>query len=321
MSNFLYFQDFHIFGKNSVHYISDYFEDCLNMLDEILSLAKEHKVEAIIDGGDLLHSADPSYRILDEIADRVEKNKITIYSLFGNHSQRYHSNEHSKYTGLAHLFKRSKYFQYFPDPKSKCYFGDKFCDIQGIEYSHEVEQEIKDNGIQLASDMVKDEPSVKNKWQIVIVHAFVTPKPFMKEVCHVTCDDIKTNADVVLVAHYHHEWEKTVGNTLFKDIGCIGRRSITEKDIKPSVLLIDTEKREMKEIFLKSAKNAEEIFDLSKVEEMKSKKNDIGDFIKSIEDVQFQEMSIKDTVKFIAKEKNISKEPVDLIINKIGELE
>ncbi len=320
MSKFLYFQDFHIYGKNSVHYISDYFEDCLTMLDEILALAKEHKVKALIDGGDLLHSPEPSYRILDEIADRVEKAEIPIFCLFGNHAQRYHSMEHSKYTGLAHLFKRSKYFQYFPDPKSKCYFGDKFCDIQGIEYSHDVEQEIKDNGIQLASDSVKDEPIVKSKWQIAIVHAFICPKEF-PYASHVVCDNIKTNADVVLVAHYHAEWEKQVGSTLYRDIGCIGRRSITEKDIKPSILLIDTEKREMKEIFLKSAKDGDEIFDLSKVEESKAKENTINAFIQSIEDVQFQEMSIKDTVKFIAKEKKIDQKPVDLIINKIGELE
>ena len=65
MSKYLYFQDFHIYGKNSVHYISDYFEDCLSMLDEILLLAKEYKVEAILDGGDLLHSPEPSYKILD----------------------------------------------------------------------------------------------------------------------------------------------------------------------------------------------------------------------------------------------------------------
>ena len=311
MSKVLYFQDFHIFGKNSVHYISDYFNDCLLMLDEILKIAKENKVKAIIDGGDLLHSPEPSYRILDEIADRVEKNKIPIYSLFGNHSERYHSVEHSRYTGLAHLFKRSEYFRYFDE-----LVENKFI-IRGCEYSHNVEEDIKNTGLMIPDI---DPNTNQGEWKIAIVHAFICPKEF-PFASHIICDDIKTNADIVLVAHYHKEWEKKVGNTLFKDIGCIGRRSITEKDIKPSVLLIDTDKREIKEIFLKSAKKPEEIFDLSKVEELKSQNNDIDAFIKSIEDVQFQEMSIKDTVKYIAKEKKISKEPVNLIINKIGELE
>jgi len=145
MSKFIHFQDFHIFGKNSIHYISDYFNDCLLMFDEILSLARENKVEAILDGGDLVHSAEPSYRILDEIADRVEKNKIPIYSLFGNHATKYHSIEHSKYTGLAHLFKRSQYFIYFDNPYLKNGIQRGFS-IQGVEYSHEVEKDLKDKG-------------------------------------------------------------------------------------------------------------------------------------------------------------------------------
>lgn len=308
MSKYLYFQDYHITGKNSVHYIGDYFTDCLLMLDEILEIGKEHKVDALLDGGDTLHTSEPTYRILDEICDRIEKAEIPIYSLLGNHSARYHSMEHSRYTGMMHLIKRSKYFNYL---------GSKFqttgAIFKGIEYSHDVEENLKNDGIKF-NDKYKD------FWKIVIVHAFICPKEF-PFASHAICDDIKTNADIVLVAHYHSEWEKQVGSTLYKDIGCVGRRSITEKDIKPSVLLIDTDKREIKEIFLKSAKPGNEIFDISKVDEMKANNNNLDEFKKMIEDVQFQEMRIQDTVKYIAKEKNIDKKPVDLILNKIGELD
>ncbi len=308
MSKIIYHQDFHNYGKNSIHYISDYFEDNLLMFDEIIALAIEHKA-VILDGGDLLHSPEPSYRILDAIADRLEKAKIYMYSLYGNHSQRYKAIEHSRYTGLAHLFKRSKYFNYLTE-KMQMFDG---AIIKGVEYSHNIEEEILKDGI-MFNDKYKD------FWKIAIVHAFICPTEF-PFASHVICDDIETNADVVLVAHYHKEWEKQVGSTLYKDIGCIGRRSITEKDIKPSILIIDTEKREMKEIFLKSGKPGNEIFDLSKVDEMKAKDHSLNEFIQSIEDVQFQETSIIDTIKYIAKEKKIDKKPVDLIINKIGELE
>ena len=278
------------------------------MLDEILALSKEHKVEAIIDGGDLLHSPEPSYRILDEIADRVEKVKMPMYSLLGNHAERYHSMEHSRYTGMMHLIKRSKYFNYLTE-KMQMFDG---AIIKGIEYSHNVEEDIKKDGIKFNN-------KYKDFWKIAIVHAFICPKEF-PFASHVIYDDIKTNANVVLVAHYHKEWEKQVGSTLYKDIGCVGRRSITEKDIKSSVLIIDTEKRELKQIFLKSAKPGNKIFDLSKIDEIKAKDNTINAFIKSIEDVQFQESSIVDTIKFIAKERKVDKKPVDLIIKKIGEL-
>ena len=317
MNKFLYMQDFHISGKNSVHYISNYFEDCLLMLDEILKIAKDNKVDAIIDGGDLLHTSEPSYRIVDEIADRVEKNKIVMYSLFGNHAERYHSIEHSRYTGLAHLFKRSEYFKYFDKNELGSFSIDQNniksgFEIKPIEYSHEIEQEIKDKGI-----IFED----SNTWKIAIVHAFVTPKPFLPQVMHVCVDDIKTNSDIVLVAHYHNQWEKVVGDTKYLDIGCVGRRSITEKVIEPSVLLIDTEKRSVEIIKLKSAKNAEDIFDLSKVDEKKEFNADIEKFIKSIESTQFQEMSITGMITQIAKDQKVDKKVVDLINDKIGELE
>ena len=306
MSKFLYLQDLHFSGRNSTFYISDYFKDCLEMLDEILNIASKEKCEAILDGGDLLDTAEPSYRILDEIADRVEKTKIPIYSLFGNHAQLYHSLEHSRYTGLSHLQKRSELFKYLNQD-----FGIKECNIKGYEYNHSIEEELKHDGIIVEGN--------KDTWKIAIVHAFICPKKF-PYASHVVCDDIKTNADIVLVAHYHAEWEKKVGNTLFKDIGCIGRRSITEKNINPKILIIDTDKREIKEVLLKSAKQPEEIFDLTKVDEIKEMDNNIDTFIKSLEDVQFQGIDTKERIKFAAKELKSEKTVVDCLINKIEEI-
>ena len=110
MSKFLYFQDGHCKGKNSINRTGNYFDDWLVKFEELLDIAFDKDVDAIIDGGDILDAPEPSYRVLDGIADRVEKMKIPIYSLFGNHAERCHSIQHSKYTGLAHLFKRCDYF-------------------------------------------------------------------------------------------------------------------------------------------------------------------------------------------------------------------
>jgi len=304
MSKIIHLQDFHITGSNSCNYIGNYFEDSLLMLDEILSIAKENKVEAILDGGDFYDAPEPSYRILDEIANRFEEAKISMYSLFGNHCTRYHSVEHGRYTGLAHLIKRSKYFNYLTDLKTKDYH------IKAIEYSHEVEEEIKKNGIDFTNDDV---------WKIAIVHAFICPKKF-PYASHVVCSDIKTNADLVLCAHYHAQWEKTIGNTRFLDIGCLGRTSITEHKVEPSIVLLDTENRSVEVIKLKSAKPGKEVFDLTKVDEKKAFDQGIDKFIRSIESADFQATNIEDNIKFIGKEKKVEKKVIDLIIDKIKEL-
>ena len=308
MSKYLYFQDFHISGKNSAHYISDYFKDCLQILDEILNLSKKYKVDAIIDGGDLFHTHSPAYNVLDQIADRVEKNGVVIYSLFGNHSSKYHSIELSLDTGLAHLQKRSKYFTYLNEVK------DDNSIIVGIEYSHNIEEILK-NEIKLTQHTYKG----NELWTIYVIHAFITPKPFLPQVMHVCCEDISSNNCTVLVAHYHSEWEKKIGNTLFKDIGCIGRRSITEGKISPSCLIIDTEKRTLEEIKIKSAKKGNEIFDLKKVKEMKEFDSNMENFVKSLESTEFQSTNIKGVIEYIAKNNNVSRNVVDLILDKMEE--
>lgn len=304
MSRYVYFQDGHYKGKNSINRLGDFSSDWLLKFDELLSIAKENKVDGILDGGDLLDGPEPSYRVLDEIADRVEKVNIPFYSLFGNHAQRYHSNEHSKYTGLAHLQKRSDLFKYFNEIQGKDFI------IKGIEYNHNIEEILKEEGISFCNE---------DNWKVAIVHAFICPKEF-PYASHIICDDIKTDADLILVAHYHSVWEKKVGNTQYLDIGCFGRNSITEAKIEPSCILLDTEKRSYEIIKLKSAKKGSEIFDLKKIAEIKDADQNMERFIKSLESVDFQGQDILSIIKSIAKEGNISSEVVDLIHSKIQEV-
>jgi len=305
MSKLIYFQDGHYKRINSANRIGDYSRDWLLKFDEILQIAKKYKAEAILDGGDLLDSPEPAYRVLDDIADRVEAVKIPIYSLFGNHAERYHSMDHSKYTGMAHLQKRSAYFKYFNKMT-----GEDFH-VECVEYSHDVEEKLKEDGIQILG--------VDDKWKIAIVHAFVCPKPF-PYACHVVCDDIKTNADLVLVAHYHSVWGKQVGGTQYLDIGCLGRNSITEANIEPSCVLLDTENRSYEIIKLKSAKKASEIFDLTKIEEFKELDTNMQHFIQSLESVNFQGQSIEAIIKSVAEQEKVDSSIVSLIMDKIERL-
>lgn len=316
MPKYLYFQDGHVSGNNPISRKGDFFADWLVKFDELLSIAKKNKVEAIIDGGDILHSPNPSYKILDEIADRVEKVGIPIYSLFGNHASLYHSLEHSAYTGLAHLQKRSKLFQYLQNINESSLKLNPFH-IKVIEYSHNIEEELKSNGIIFLADDKKD----KESWKIGIVHAFVTPKPFLPTVMHVVCDDIKTNANLVLVAHYHAVWEKDVGNTKFLDIGCFGRRSISEHVINPACILLDTEKRTHKIIYLQKAKPGVEVFDLETKEKIVDFENQIDLFIADLKDISVQSMDIKGIIEYVGNENKVERPIIDILIDKCKKLE
>src|SRR6185295_20178065 len=175
MSKFLYYQDGHISGRNSVNRTGCYLTDWLTKFDELITIALENKVEAILDGGDLFHSPIVSYNVCDAIVDRIEKSGLTYYCLFGNHSERYHSKEHSHDTTLAHILRRSRNFRHL-----NVIEGKDFA-IVGIEYCHNVEEQLKEIGLEL--------PYEKNIWRLAIVHAFITPEPF-PFASHVVCDDI-----------------------------------------------------------------------------------------------------------------------------------
>ena len=307
---FIYFQDMHIQGKNSRNRLGNYFIDCLLKFDEIISLAKENKCDAILDGGDLFESDKPAYNVLDEIADRLEKAKLPLYSLYGNHAMSYAHIENSNNTGLAHLQKRSKYFKYlindfppFPDEMQ----ADGW-EIKAIEYNFNVEDKIKKDGIMF------DEGDY---YKIGIVHALVTPGKFFDNTSYIQCKDIKSNGDLILLAHYHTSFKKEINGTTFLNIGCSGRLNINEAKIEPSVLLIDTDKKSYEIIKLKSAKSSNEIFDLTKYEELKQNERNIEDFISLLNSAKFQSCDIANQIELIGKENKVDENVINYLLEKI----
>lgn len=305
----IYTQDFHISGRNNINYIGDYFKDCLEMIDEIICIAKKENIDLWIDGGDFLDSVEIENHLLDQILDKIEQAKINFKYLYGNHCMYFRNKSISNLkSSMAHAERRSKYFQYFNILKK-----DNF-EIRQIDYYHDIETDLKEGKHQEKLQFENE----KN-WNIVLIHAFIYDKKF-PFASHIIYKDIQTNANLILVSHVHKQWSGKNSKTEFVDIGNLGRRSITEANIEPSCVLLDTEKRSHEIIKLKSAKKGSEVFDLEKYKDEKQKDANIDDFIKSLESVDFQSSKIEDIISKIAKEQNIDKEVVELIIKRMESL-
>jgi DNA repair exonuclease SbcCD nuclease subunit len=315
MSKFLYFQDGHYQGKNSRNRLDNYPKDFLIKLDEMISIAKQNKCEAILDGGDIFESHSPSYNILDAVCDKIENAKIDIYSLLGNHCMLGGHLETSQSTGLMHLMKRSKHFHLLTEINERHFNDLSPFAICGIDYYYGVEEDLK-NKYSIQTHTYKN----TKRWTIYIIHALITPSKFFDNVPHVQCKDIKTNVPLILCSHYHTPFKKEINNTTFLNIGCFGRLNINEAKINPSVLLIDTDKQSYEVIKLKSAKKAEEIFDLSKYKELKENEKSIEDFIASLNSATWQISDLNSQIEIIAKEQNIDKEVIEYIKTKIKEI-
>ena len=296
-------RDTHFRGKNSVHRIGNMYQDILTKLDEVIKLSK--KCDLVIHDGDFFDSPYVSNLVIDDIIDRIESVKIPWYVTVGNHDMSGANWESSKSSALAHTFRRSKLIKELKELE----FAD--CYIKSYPYYYACEEDIKKNGIKHDKE---------GKFTIASTHAFISIKPFLKQVLHVQAKDIETNYNMVLCSHFHDVFDEAINNTRFINSGSLCRLSITERKHQPQVIIIDTKKKSAEFIRLISAKPAEKIFDFSKINEKKEFNADIDTFIRSIESTKFQEMSITGMINQIAKEKKVDKKVVDLINNKIGEL-
>lgn len=312
MSKYIFFTDAHAKGVNSTNRKGDYFADWLIKFEEMLQIAQKEGVEAIIDGGDMLDTAEPSYRIVDSILDLIEQYKIPFYCLYGNHAMRYRSTENSRYTGLAHMFKRSQYVHHLSN------FSSFDIALEAFEYSHTIEEDINRDGI-FVTDERKEGDS--NRWKIAVVHAMIMDKPFFKDVSHCVCKDIKTDADLILLGHYHHPFKVVTDTTEFLNVGSFGRNSINEMNIKPSIVLLDSEDRSYKIIELKTAKPGEEIFDKEKYNEKKENKKTIEEFLEAMKNTDVQGMDLKDQIKTLGKKFESDQEVIDYLLLKKEEVE
>lgn len=296
-----YFTDNHISGTNSENRIGNYLEDSLIKLEEILQIAKKNKSPFALCGGDLIDSPIISLTICDRILDLIEEYKILIYSLVGNHPMVNHNWEVSQATTVAHMFRRSKLIK-----KLNILEYPELL-INGIDYQKDIETIIKQDGLMIDAK--------KEQWKIGIVHALITPKPFLPTVNHIVAGEVECNYDMVLCAHYHQPFIKVIDDVTYINPGAIGRTSIDEADIKPSVVLLDTEKRNYKLVELKSAKPKEEVFDLSKIAIKKEFNNEIEKFIESLQTTQFSDLDLIGIAKEICRKSEVSEEITKIVID------
>jgi len=303
---FIYSQDEHLKIKNPTNRLDNYYDSIMLKMKEICQIYKKGKCDFWVSGGDILDVPMVSYRLVDEFIELIENSGVKMKILFGNHASIGANVENSTNTSLAHIIRRSKNIEILDEIETENEI------IKGYDYYFGIENDINENGL-----MCKDSKKIK----IAIIHALITEKPFFPNIPHCVLGKFKTNYDLVLIAHNHRAWKtKEINGTKFINIGCLGRRKIDEALIEPSCLIYETNKSIIIQK-LKSAKKGSELFDLAKYEEKKEFNQNIDNFVEMVNNVKFKQMDIMDAVQMVAKENDISKDVIDCIIEKIGEIE
>ena len=287
---FINIVDPHIKGKNPIRRKDNYTESVFNKFKEILELAIEEKCDFIICTGDWADAHTLSLTVLDRFIDLIESYNIPFYIVWGNHDM---NNVNKSGTILEHIFNRSPIIKHLDTLE----FDDLY--IEGMDYTFTIDDDLTENGHFVEG---KDD-----KWKIFIPHANFVPKKAI--FTHVLAENFKTNFDVVATGHYHnqHKMQK-IDNTTYLWTGSLTRGTIGASDVKkaPSVAILDSKDRSIREIKLKNVLPASEVFDLEKVAEEKDSKKDMKKYIESLKEVKLQGFKFIDKLNHYCKENDIN---------------
>lgn len=305
---FLYCADLHGKLKNPISRLDNYAKSWIEKIKEIQQIAIDNNCSCIIVNGDVFDTPHVSNVLIDDFLDIIENQhtdkKVFWRIVVGNHDLIGANWKNSKASALAHIFRRSKFVDKLDTIETKDYL------IRGYDYYYGIEEDLKEKGLFIKR--------TQKQFCIAIPHALITIKPFFENVSQVLAKEFETNYDLILCGHLHTNFHKKINNIEFFNPNCIGRTAINEQHLL-QVAIIDTNIREIKTINLRSCKKTDDIFDLSKYEELKANKKDIKEFLDSLKDANFQSMSIAEQIVKIGKEQKVEQNIINYLLEKIGE--
>lgn len=211
---FLYISDLHLSDKQPISRVDSVFDSGMYKLEYVLNRAKELNT-FVVCGGDFFHEPRVSYRVLNSVIDLLKKYNVNVYTVLGNHDL-IGVNELDESCALFTLIKSGLV------KRLKELTVDNYI-IRALDYEKSIPN----------SYYFGDTNGLK---KILVVHnALVTEKARYD---HILVDDFKTDANLVLCGHIHQFFIKKTKSSLFISPSCMVRRSVSEKDIEPRIVVV-----------------------------------------------------------------------------------
>lgn len=324
----LIFNDPHIRAINPINRTDSFYETIKAKLKDIVTIAAQEKVSAILCTGDLFDNPSPSPRIVSEILDILLSAKLPLYTIAGNHDIFGHNPDTLDRTilGLLGHYKVVNIIKPSSIEVGRLDAASVLCQKTSIKLSPEITL----TGTSFYHD-IENNPEAfqirkETKYHIHLVHAMMVVKPFRFS-NYILTKDIKSDADVIAAGHQHFGFEAhKIGNTYFINPGAVARLSAIPDNLyrNPQIAILEfVEGIEEKEIKIKylelpSAPLGKDIFNFKKIEEQKTHSEQIEKFIASLNIPTLQSLNIRELIEKITKEENIPEEIKTEVFNRLG---
>ena len=301
---FLFFTDSHLRDSRPRNRIDDFYKSQFEELGELANLVLEHDVDALLCGGDLLHVPKPSHELVRDLIGWAKYINVPIYSVIGNHDTVGYQMDAIGSNGIGVLFESEA----FHELTEKVFEEEKII-IRGIN------AKVQEDGYGY-----EFEPKYAGYTRLIVSHNYIIDAESMM-FDFMQPKNVPTNADLILLGHYHHPFQTQVKNTQFINPGALSRWGIDEANRIPTVLLIEIANGivDVKHIPLACAKKAEEIFDLNKVGVEKDKEDQLKSFMDSLENTSFETNDIEALVLAAGKNQGVEERILNKSLEKIRE--
>lgn len=302
----LYFTDSHIRGTTPKNRKDDYVQTLENKFLEILKIIEIEKIDFVIHGGDLFDRPDVSVSIVSRFANILNKIKVPIYMVSGNHDIYGHNPQTINRTMVGLL--NNLGIINIIDDKGKIILEKQNIKVQltGQPYIYNIDDP-NNRAYYIVNDIDNDVD-----YSIHLVHGMLLDKPFIKGIPFTLIDDIKsTRADITLSGHYHSGFKKTIiDNKYFINPGSIVRitNSLREMERQPQVALIElTDTININFIPLLTAESGEEVLDRTEIEKNIFQRERLFEFKQTVEEaLDFDKMDINDLLIEVSTSEGVS---------------
>jgi exonuclease SbcD len=256
----LYLTDPHFSAYNPIARTDNYMETCFLKLEEVKEISKKEKCEALLVSGDWYHlkswTKNP-YLLTNRLIDYFKSLKFPIFGIYGDHDLTDRNATNLDRQPLSTLAKGAGIILL---NKGQVITPGDGVYITGAPKTDEYESDITN---------YVPEKIEGSKLHIHMVHGDLYPsKPVYEP--WTSYESLKDSpADITLRGHIHrNDGIVQVGKTKIVGIGSLTRGTFNTDSVnrRPSVAVIETDKKTIKVIELKSAPESKDIFDFDKKE-------------------------------------------------------